>query len=281
MGCVVGSACVTHSARYYCRMDLAHLFTINSLIALVTLTILEVVLGVDNVIFLAIVTDGLPREQQQPARTMGLWLALIGRIAMVLGVTWLLRLDHVLFTVLGHGFSFKDLVLLSGGVFLLYKATVEIYKTTEVKDEEEEDKPEGRHGTLVATVIQIALIDMVFAVDSVLTAVGLTNQVILIIIAMAIAIFAMMFWAGLLADFIHEHPSLKVLALAFLVLVGVLLISDAFGQEIDRTYVYVAILFSLGVEALNFRRQRNLAKLDPTENDGRDEREAGGTAAEG
>ena len=251
-------------------MDFAHLFTLNSLVALVTLTILEVVLGVDNVIFIAIVTDGLPREQQQPARVAGLWLALLGRIAMVLGVTWLLSLDHVLFTVLGHGFSFKDLILLAGGVFLLYKATVEIYRTTEVKDadEEEAEKPAGRHGTLVATIIQIAVIDMIFAIDSVLTAVGLTSQTILIIVAMSIAIFAMMFWAGILADFIHDHPSLKVLALAFLVLVGVLLISDAFGQEIDRTYVYVAILFSLGVEALNFRRQRNLARLKAAEAEG-------------
>jgi predicted tellurium resistance membrane protein TerC len=242
-------------------MDFAHLFTLNSLVALITLTILEVVLGVDNVIFIAIVTDGLPKDQQQPARIGGLWLALFGRIAMVLGISWLLRLDHVLFTALGHGFSFKDLILLAGGVFLLYKATVEIYRTTEIKDEDAEDeKPSGRHGTLIATIAQIAIIDMIFAIDSVLTAVGLTNEVVLIIIAMAIAIFAMMFWAGRIADFIHEHPSLKVLALAFLVLVGVLLISEAFGQEIDRTYVYVAILFSLGVEALNFRRQRNLAK---------------------
>jgi predicted tellurium resistance membrane protein TerC len=243
-------------------MDLASLFTLNSLVALVTLTILEIVLGVDNIIFIAIVTDGLPHAQQQPARVAGLWLALFGRIAMVLGVTWLLSLDHVLFTVLAHGFSFKDLILLAGGVFLLYKATLEIYRTTEVKDaaEQESERPSGRHGNLVATVIQIAVIDMIFAIDSVLTAVGLTSQTVLIIIAMSIAIFAMMIWAGKLADFIHAHPSLKVLALAFLVLVGVLLISDAFGQQIDRTYVYVAILFSLGVEALNLRRQRNLER---------------------
>ena len=238
-----------------------HLFTLNSLVALVTLTILEIVLGVDNVIFIAIVTDGLPKEQQAPARTMGLWLALIGRVAMVLGISWLLRLDHTLITLFGHGLSFKDLILLAGGIFLLYKATVEIYKTTELKEGEEEAKPAKSKGTMVAIVLQIAVIDMIFAIDSVLTAVGLTSEVILIIIAMAVAIFAMMFWAGKIARFIHDHPSLKVLALAFLVLVGVLLISEAFGQEIDRTYVYVAILFSLAIEGLNFRRQRNMSKV--------------------
>jgi predicted tellurium resistance membrane protein TerC len=243
------------------HMDIATLFTLQSVVALVTLTILEVVLGVDNVIFIAIVTDGLPKDQQKPARIGGLWLALIGRIVMVLAVSWLLSLDHVLFTLAGHGFSFKDLILLAGGIFLLYKATTEIYKTTELREEDEdEEKPAGRHGTLIATILQIAVIDMVFAIDSVLTAVGLTSQVILIIIAMSIAIFAMMFWAGKLSDFIHEHPSLKVLALAFLVLIGVLLVSDAFGREIERTYVYVAILFSLGVEALNFRRQANMER---------------------
>ena len=232
------------------------LFTFSHAIALLTLTILEIVLGVDNVIFIAIISQALPREQQGRARTIGLALALVGRIAMVLGISWMLGLKAELFAVAGHGFSIKDIVLLSGGVFLVYKAVTEVYRTTELKEEDETVPVASKMG-MAATIAQIAVIDMVFAIDSVLTAVGLTNQVVLIIIAMTIAIVVMMLYAGKLADFIHEHPSIKVLALAFLVLVGVLLISDSFGREVDRTYVYFAILFSLAVEGLNFRRTRN------------------------
>jgi predicted tellurium resistance membrane protein TerC len=238
---------------------MAELFTAHSLIALFTLTILEIVLGVDNIIFLAIVTAGVPADKQGFARKLGLALALLGRIAMVLGISWLLKLDASLFTLAGHGFSAKDLILLAGGLFLVYKAVTEIYKTTELKEEDEEPK-EASAGTMAAVILQIMVVDMIFAIDSVLTAVGLTQQVVLIIIAMTIAILAMMFFADPLANFIHAHPSLKVLALAFLVLVGVLLIADSFGEEIERSYVYFAILFSLAVEALNFRRQANLQR---------------------
>jgi predicted tellurium resistance membrane protein TerC len=240
---------------------MAEVFTIQSLVILVTLTVLEVVLGVDNIIFLAIVTQDVPREKQDFVRKLGLSLALIGRIVMVLGISWLLRLDTELFVIAGHGFSAKDVILLAGGIFLVYKAVTEIYKTTELKEDEDAAPVAHSAKSMAGTVFQIMIVDMVFAIDSVLTAVGLTDQYILIIIAMTIAIVAMMFFAGPLADFIHEHPSLKMLALAFLVLVGVLLISDAFGEEINRSYVYFAILFSLGVEALNFRRQANLQRI--------------------
>ncbi|MDO8964927.1 MAG: TerC family protein [Coriobacteriia bacterium] len=235
------------------------LFTVTNLVALLTLTILEIVLGVDNIIFLAIVTGDLPPEKRPFARQLGLGLALVGRIGMVLGITWLLGLDVVLFSALGHHFSIKDLILLAGGLFLTYKAVTEIYKTTELREEGDEVEAPKKHNSLsmAGTIAQIMVVDMVFAIDSVLTAVGLTQQYVIIIIAMTIAIIVMMVWAGKLSDFIHDHPSLKVLALAFLVLVGVLLISEGFGQEIERNYVYFAILFSLGVEALNFRRQAN------------------------
>ncbi len=239
------------------------LFTVQALVALLTLTVLEIVLGVDNIIFLAIVTADVPAAQQNFVRRLGLGLALIGRILMVLGISWLLGLDKALFTLMDHGFSAKDIILLGGGLFLTYKAVTEIYKVTELKDDEgaAEEKPERANGgTMAAVVLQIMVVDMVFAIDSVLTAVGLTQQYVLIIIAMTIAILVMMFFAGPLADFIHRHPSLKMLALAFLVLVGVLLIADGFGEEIERNYVYFAILFSLGVEALNFRRQANLER---------------------
>jgi len=241
------------------------IFTPENLVALVTLTVLELVLGVDNVIFLAIVTQDVPAEKRDRVRKVGLGLALIGRIVMVLGISWLLGLDEALFTLLGHAFSVKDVILLSGGLFLTYKAVTEIYKATELKEEHvaaETAKPSA--AGMAGVVAQIVVVDMVFAIDSVLTAVGLTQQTWIIIVAMTIAILAMMFYAGKLADFIEKHPSLKMLALSFLVLVGVLLIADAFGEELDRNYVYFAILFSLGVEALNFRRSANLERQKST-----------------
>jgi predicted tellurium resistance membrane protein TerC len=235
------------------------LFTVENLVALFTLTILEIVLGIDNIIFLAIVTAGLPADKQPFARRLGLGLALIGRIVMVLGISWLLQLDAELFTIAGHSFSAEDLILLGGGIFLVYKAVTEIYKATELKEEEAAPK-EASAGSMAGIIAQIVLVDMIFAIDSVLTAVGLTNETWLIIIAMTIAILVMMFFSEPLSSFIHEHPSLKMLALSFLVLVGVLLISDGMGEEVNRNYVYFAIIFSLGVEALNFRRQANLQK---------------------
>ncbi len=247
---------------------MAEIFTPENLVALITLTILELVLGVDNVIFLAIVTQDVPLEKRDRIRKLGLGLALIGRIIMVLGISWLLGLDETLFTLMGHAFSIKDVILLSGGLFLTYKAVTEIYKATELKEEEDEAPAKPTVAGMAGVVTQIVVVDMVFAIDSVLTAVGLTSETWIIIVAMTIAIVSMMFYAGTLADFIEKHPSLKMLALSFLVLVGVLLIADAFGEELDRNYVYFAILFSLGVEALNFRRQANLerekAKMGPT-----------------
>ncbi len=233
----------------------------TNLVALFTLTILEIVLGVDNVIFIAIITGGLPEDKREVAQKLGLALALIGRIGLVLGISWLLALHEPAFTLLGHGFSWADLILIGGGLFLLYKATTEIFKTTELKEEDHHAAAKASFG---AVVMQIVVIDVIFALDSVLTAVGLTKETLLIIIAMTIAIGVMMFFATPMSRFIHKHPSLKVLALAFLVLVGVMLFMDGFGQHIERGFVYFAILFSLGVEALNFRRlsneQRQLAE---------------------
>lgn len=247
---------------------MAELFTPEALVALFTLTVLEIVLGVDNIIFLAIVTQRVPKEKQGKVRKLGLSLALVGRIVMVLGLAWLLGLDKSLFTLFEHDFSAKDLILLAGGLFLTYKAVTEIYKSTEIKEEAEHGLAKPSKGSMFGVVLQIMIVDMVFAIDSVLTAVGLTQLYAVIIIAMTIAIGVMMFFAGPLADFIEKHPSLKMLALSFLVLVGVLLLADGFGEEINRNYVYFAIVFSLGVEALNFRRQKNLERkgksLGPT-----------------
>jgi len=241
---------------------MAQILTPENLVALLTLTILELVLGVDNVIFLAIVTQDVPIEKRDRIRKLGLALALLGRIVMVLGISWLLGLDETLFTLFGHAFSIKDVILLGGGLFLTYKAVTEIHKATELRDECEVEETPAKPSVvgMAGVVTQIVVVDMVFAIDSVLTAVGLTQETWIIIIAMSIAILSMMFYAGARAEFIEKQPSLKLLALSFLVLVGVLLIADAFGEELDRNYVYFAILFSLGVEALNFRRQANLER---------------------
>ena len=242
-------------------------FTPENLIALFTLTVLELVLGVDNIIFLAIVTQDVPLDKRERVRKLGLGLAWIGRIAMVLGVTWPLGLDQTLFELIGRDFSIKDVILLAGGLFLTYKAVTEIFKATELKEHDTdaaraEVKPSM--AGLAGVIAQVVAIDMVFAIDSVLTAVGLTSETWIIVVAMTIAILAMVFFATPLADFIENHPSIKMLALTFLVLVGVLLIAEGFGQEFDRNYVYFAIIFSLGVEALNFRRQANLERRQKT-----------------
>ena len=238
------------------------IFTPENLVALFTLTVLELVLGVDNVIFLAIVTQDVPAAQRDFVRKLGLGLALVGRIVMVLGVTWLLGLDQTLFSLMGHDFSIKDVILLAGGLFLTYKAVTEIYKATELKEEDEDNVLAHKPSVagMAGVIAQVVIVDMVFAIDSVLTAVGLTSVTWIIVVAMSISIIVMMFFASPIADFIEQHPSIKMLALTFLVLVGVLLISESFGEEIERNYVYFAIIFSLGVEALNFRRQANLER---------------------
>ena len=229
-----------------------------NLLALLTLTLLEIVLGIDNVVFIAIITDSLPAERRNFARRLGLGLALFGRVAMVLGVSWLLTLEHPLFTVLEHEITFSGLILLGGGLFLLYKAVREIFNVTELHEAEHgEVKPRT---SIAAVIAQIVVIDMIFAIDSVLTAVGMTTEVVLIIAAIAIAIGVMMFYAGPVAEFISKHASVKLLALAFLVLIGVMLILEGVGEPIERTTVYVAILFAVGVEYLNFRRRRNLQR---------------------
>ncbi len=236
---------------------LADLFTAQSLVALLTLTILEIILGIDNVIFIAIVSGSLPEEQRAKAQRLGLGIALISRIALVFGIAWLLRLKRDLFELWGHAFSASDLILVGGGFFLLYKATREIFNATELSDEHAEVT---RKGSFAGVIAQILVIDMIFALDSVLTAVGLTEEVALIVIAMTITVLTMLFFAAPLSEFIHRHPSLKILALSFLVLVGVMLFLDGFGRHIERGYIYAAILFSLGVEALNFRRRANLER---------------------
>jgi predicted tellurium resistance membrane protein TerC len=230
------------------------LLSIDGLIALVTLTAMEIVLGVDNLVFIAILTGQLPAHQQPLARRLGLGLALGTRVALLFTITWVMSLTAPLVTIRGHGLSGRDLILLGGGLFLLFKATQEIYAKVEAPPRAAA-KPRG--GQLAWVVLQIMLIDVVFSLDSVITAVGMADDVTIMVIAIAIAIGVMMFSMEAVSRFIERHPSLKILALSFLVLIGVMLIAEGMGRHVEKGYIYFAMAFSLFVEVLNLRhRQR-------------------------
>jgi predicted tellurium resistance membrane protein TerC len=224
--------------------------TADGAIAFLTLTFLEVVLGVDNVIFISILVGRLPKEQQQRGRTLGLAGAMGMRVALLLSLTWIMRLTEPLFAAFGHGFSGRDLILISGGLFLLWKATVEIH-----------DKLEGEeaHGTarvapsFGAVIGQIMLLDIIFSLDSVITAVGMANDIEIMIAAVVIAVAIMMFSARAIGDFVMRHPTVKVLALSFLLMIGLTLIADGVGFHIPKGYIYFAMGFSIFVEVINLR----------------------------
>ncbi len=229
------------------------IFTSENLLALLTLTVLEIVLGVDNVIFISILAGKLPKEQQARARQVGLAGALIMRILLLLSISWIASLVEPLFTIFGRGFSGRDLILLFGGLFLIYKATTEIH-----------DKLEGEEGhanervatSFTAVIIQIMLLDIVFSLDSVITAVGLAEALWVMITAVVIAVGVMLVAAGPLSAFVERHPTVKMLALSFLLLIGFSLTADGLGFHIPKGYIYFAMGFSILVEALNLRLSR-------------------------
>jgi len=230
-------------------------------IALVTLTALEIVLGVDNIVFISILAQRLPAEQQRRARTLGLGLALFGRIGLLLSLAWIMRLESGLFTVAGNEISGRDLILLGGGLFLLAKATHEIHTSLEGEHDEHRTKA----ATFGAVIAQILVLDLVFSLDSVITAVGMVQHVGVMIAAIVIAIGFMMFTAGAVANFIHQHPTVKMLALSFLLLVGVALVADSFDVHIPRGYIYFAMAFSAAVEIINVLAMRKRRKAKATE----------------
>ena len=236
-------------------------------IALATLTALEIVLGIDNIIFLSIIVGRLPKEQQGKGRIIGLGLAMLTRIALLLSITWVMGLTGGLFTVLEHHVSGRDLILIGGGLFLLAKSTQEIHQSLE--GSEEEVTKSGSKGSFIFTMLQIAVIDIVFSLDSVITAVGLAKDVEVMIIAIMISIGIMMLAAKSISDFVEKHPTIKMLALSFLILVGVTLLAEGAGFEIPRGYIYFAMAFSVSVEMLNIRLRKKAAKplhLHPTMN---------------
>jgi predicted tellurium resistance membrane protein TerC len=234
--------------------DFHALFSAEGLVSLVSLTVMEIVLGIDNVLLVAILSQKVKAAHRKRVRRLGIGLALILRIALLFTLTWIMGMTRPLFTVLGNSFSGRDLVLLAGGLFLMYKATTELYERIErAPDEEETLEASRKPAGSVATVVQILALDLVFSLDSVITAVGMARAIIVMMAAMIIAVAVMFAFAGVVAEFVNRHPSMKILALAFLLLIGVLLTADAFGHHINRGYVYFAMAFSLLVELMNMR----------------------------
>ena len=230
------------------------LLTADGLIALVTLTAMEIVLGIDNVVFLAILVGRLPVDQQPLARRLGLSLALGIRIGLLLAITWIMGLTAPFLEVLGRGISGRDLILLGGGLFLIAKATWEIYDKVEAGHEQA--APSAARGAFMLVLIQILLIDIVFSLDSVITAVGMANDLAIMIIAMVLSMLVMLVSAGAVSEFVNRHPSVKILALSFLLLIGVMLVGEGFGTHVNKAYIYFAMAFSLLVEMLNLRYRK-------------------------
>ncbi|MEZ5841057.1 MAG: TerC family protein [Hyphomicrobiales bacterium] len=229
--------------------------------ALVTLTVMEIVLGIDNIVFISIVVARLPSLQAKRARQIGLLLALGFRIALLSVLTWLIGLTQPLFEVMGKAISWRDLILILGGLFLFYKATTEIHNGIEGEDEH---GPEKKTASFAAIVAQIIVIDIIFSVDSIITAIGMAEHIEVMIAAVIIAVAVMYAASGPIALFIKEHPTTKMLALAFLLLIGVALMADGIGFHIPRGYIYFAMAFSAGVEVINViaRSRRKKARLE-------------------
>jgi predicted tellurium resistance membrane protein TerC len=235
-------------------------------VALLTLTLLEIVLGIDNVIFISILVQRLPRDQRDRARIIGLSLAMGMRILLLLTISWIAGLTTPVATIGGNEFSWRDLILIAGGLFLLWKATTEITQSLEGEEAHHAD-PDAGTSSMGSVLAQIVLLDIVFSLDSVLTAVGMANDIAVMVAAVVIAVGVMLVASGPLAAFVHKHPSVKMLALAFLMLIGVTLVADGFGFHIDKAYIYAAMGFSVFVEALNLRARRKRAapvELRPT-----------------
>lgn len=230
-------------------------------IALITLAALEIVLGIDNIIFLSIMANKLPEHQRARARTIGLAGACLTRVGLLMSLAWLARLTEPLFHLAGHAVSGRDLILLGGGLFLLGKSALEIHEQVESTD--------GGHGpedvigkvasvSFASVIVQIMILDIVFSLDSVITAIGMTSNVPVMITAIVIAIGVMMFFAGAVSRFVEEHPTIKILALSFLIMIGMVLIGEGMGFHVPKAYVYFAMGFSVGVEMLNIRMRKRL-----------------------
>lgn len=222
-------------------------------ISLATLSAMEIVLGIDNIVFLSILAGRLPREEQPRARRLGLAFALATRLGLLFAITWVMGLTRPLFSLLGHGWSGRDLILLGGGLFLLAKATFEIHDKLEVKHGPELSGEGGRRASFWMVIVQIGLLDIVFSLDSVITAVGMAQHLAIMVAAMVLAVAVMLVFARPIGEFVERHPTMKMLALSFLLLIGVMLVAESFGKHVEKGYVYFAMAFSFAVELLNMR----------------------------
>jgi predicted tellurium resistance membrane protein TerC len=230
----------------------------QALIALLTLTILEIVLGIDNIIFISILSGKLPKEQQKKGRLVGLSLAMITRILLLFSISLIVKLTEPFFTIFEIGISGRDLILILGGLFLLAKSTMEIHSKLEGEEEHHDVKVKA---SFMSVIIQILLLDVVFSLDSVITAIGMANDLEVMIIAVVIAVIFMMFFSGSISDFVEDHPTIKILALSFLLLIGFSLIVEGLHQHIPKGYIYFAMAFSVFVEMLNLKMRKK--KTEP------------------
>ncbi len=240
-------------------------------LSLLTLTFLEIILGVDNIIFISILSDKLDPSQQKRARNIGLILAMFFRVGLLLTITWIMRLQNPLFTIpfikidgVPIGISWKDLILMAGGIFLIFKSTLEIHSKLE-KPFADTTTNKAVYASIGNVILQIVLIDAVFSFDSILTAIGLVDEVSIMIIAVIISIIIMMAFAGAVSRFISKHPTLQMLALSFLIAIGIMLVAEGFHQKISKSYIYTMIAFSLLVELLNMKLKKKSESLKPKE----------------
>ena len=225
-------------------------------LALVTLTTMEVVLGIDNLLFISVVSNKLPEEHRSLARRIGIAGALVLRLVLLAAIVWIVKLTTPIFEVFGQGFSWRDLILIAGGLFLVWKATSEIHHTVDPEPGPDRLNPEVATRSITAVIAQILVLDMVFSIDSIITAVGMTSHIPIMVIAILITVTVMFIAADPLANFIHANPTIVMLALAFLLLIGTVLIADGFGLHIPRGYIYAAMAFSAVVEGLNMAARR-------------------------
>ena len=238
--------------------DMTWVTTPAAWVALLTLTVMEIVLGIDNIVFISILVDKLPVDQRPRARFLGLGLAMVMRILLLLSITWVMTLKDELFAVMGHSISGKDLILILGGLFLLFKSTHEIHNKLE-GDDEGEIQANGKRAAFGAVLVQIALLDIVFSLDSVITAVGMADQIMVMVLAVIIAVIFMMIFSGSVSAFISRHPTVKMLALSFLLLIGTALVAEGFHVHFPKGYVYFAMAFSVMVEMLNLKTRKKSA----------------------
>lgn len=229
---------------------------LNIFMSFITLTVMEIILGIDNLVFLAIVSQKLPEDERKTARKIGLSLAWMMRLVMLALAFWLVTLTHPVFTLMDHAFSWRDLFLIGGGTFLLWKATQEMHNEMTPHQDETASQHHQSGASFSIVISQIVILDIVFSVDSILTAVGLTHYFWLMAIVITIAIIVMLAASEPLTHFIHKHPTIKMLALSFLLLIGMMLVTDGFGVHISRNYIYFAMGFSLFVELINIRRRK-------------------------